>query len=103
MCAQDAENSIHTRKSEGRKFEMITMTFLATKTPDGLIHVQNYVGGMSGQHHVHTAEDFSEWVKNSKIRKTDLTIRDGPCYCGIKPNQVRECDGIVWTNGGIPE
>jgi len=74
------------------------MFHYATETPDGLIHVQNYVMGLSGQHHVHTKEGFRAWLKIAKVRKRDVSIRKGSCNCGLKPSEVREYDGRKWKS-----
>jgi hypothetical protein len=54
----------------------------------GNIHVQNSVGGMLGQHHVHTKADFTRWKR--KIDKTAIKPLKGTCDCGMSPGQVKE-------------
>jgi hypothetical protein len=73
------------------------MTFLATETSDGLIHVQNYVGYHEGQHHVHTKESFEKW-KNQGKTPTEVTVEKGECLCKLKAGDVREYDGQIWHN-----
>ncbi|MFA5152470.1 MAG: hypothetical protein WC554_07935 [Clostridia bacterium] len=73
------------------------MSFVAHKSTDGNIHVQNYVGAMSGQHHVHSPEGFEKWKRTIHLK--DLTMEDEhECFCGLKPGDVREYDGWVWKN-----
>jgi hypothetical protein len=74
----------------------IFMEFYATKTPDGLYHVQNFISGLSGQHHVHTKEGFESWAKD--IKPEYLHVEDGKCDCGMKPGDVTEYDGRKWHN-----
>ena len=74
------------------------MVFLVRKTPDGLLHVQNYVGAYRGQHHVHTESGYREWLKINNMRESDLEVREAKCDCGLQPSQVQEYDGKVWTS-----
>ncbi len=77
---------------------MLSMTFYATTTPDGNVHVQNAVMGLMGQHHVHTRAGFLKWKR--QVRKEDLRTEKSrsPCGCGLKPGQVREYDGKTWES-----
>ncbi len=55
---------------------MYSMSFTVTVTPDGLYHIQNGVAGLSGQHHVHSAESFKRWQKpGDDIRKAIAEAR----------------------------
>jgi len=74
----------------------IEMHFFATETPDGLIHVQNYVGAYRGQHHVHTRESFERWQRETGASVEE--IRKGECNCGLKAGDVKEYDGYKWHN-----
>jgi len=76
----------------------LTMRFYVTETPDGLIHVQNVIGPFLGQHHVHTKEGYEKWKRSGKIKKKNIIYQKGECNCGLKPSQVREYDGHVWTS-----
>ena len=73
---------------------MFTMTFYCTREADGTIHVQNAVGGMLGQHHVHMPEDFEAWRTGGRRKIEDAEIewlRDtSPCGCGLKPGEVKD-------------
>lgn len=71
-----------------------TMTFYVTRTDDGLVHVQNGLAGMLGQHHVHTPEDFEAWRHpGDDIRDLDGTT----CDCGLVAGQTRDHNGRVTT------
>jgi len=73
------------------------MHFYATKTPNGLYHVQNFVGGLRGQHHVHNEASFQKW--KAQIDPENLKITEGTCNCGLaESGQVREYDGREWSN-----
>lgn len=73
------------------------MHFYVTKTPNGLYHVQNYVMGMRGQHHIHDEESFKRWRKG--IDQKFIHVSNGSCDCGLtKSGQVREYDGREWFN-----
>jgi hypothetical protein len=72
------------------------MRFYATETPDGLIHVQNFVGPLRGQHHVHTKESFERWQRETG--SSVEVLKKGECYCGLKAGDVREHDGFTWHN-----
>lgn len=75
----------------------IEMHFYATRTPDGLIHVQNVIDGLLGQHHIHNEQSFERWRKD--VPDAILTIDEGACDCGLDtPGQIREYDGHVWFN-----
>jgi len=74
----------------------IEMHFYATETPDGLIHVQNFVTGLRGQHHVHDKESFERWKKG--IKREFLHYSKGTCDCGMKSGDVEEYDGQRWHN-----
>jgi len=71
----------------------ISMSFYATETPDGNVHVQNAVMGMLGQHHVHTQGSYARWKREPKVT---VKASKGTCDCGLKPGDVREYDGKVW-------
>lgn len=76
---------------------MIVMQFYVTKTKDGLFHVQNYVQGMKGQHHIHTEKSFDKWKKG--INAKYIYISEGICNCELtKSGDVREYDGQEWNN-----
>ena len=78
----------------------IRVSFWVRRTPEGTIHVQNYIGGLRGQHHVHTPESFERWRRNLGDEE-GVTIHEGegPCSCGLtEPGQVREYDGREWFN-----
>lgn len=77
------------------------MHHFAQKGRDGNIHVQNMVAGMFGQHHVHTKRGFGRWRK--EVGATVKWEGPGPCNCGLKPGQVREYDGHVWSNPQFKE
>jgi hypothetical protein len=71
------------------------------KDAQGNIHVQNTVGGMLGQHHVHTPKSFENWrlmTPASSLRELKYTQQ--PCTCGLKPGQVRDHRGNVTTMKG---
>ena len=72
---------------------MHTMRFYVSKSPDGLYHVQNAVGGYLGQHHVHTKASFESWSKDME----NIEMLDGPCDCGLTAGQVRDHNGNVRT------
>ena len=74
----------------------IEMHFYVTKTPDGLIHVQNFIRGLRGQHHIHNEDSFKRWKKD--IDPKYIHVSEGSCDCGLKLGQVREYDGHVWFN-----
>jgi len=74
------------------------MKFYVTITPDGLYHVQNYIGGYRGQHHVHSKHGFDNWVNIAEINKDDLVIAKGMCCCKLKAGDIREFDGYLWHN-----
>ena len=74
----------------------IRMQHIATRTPDGLIHVQNYVQGLMGQHHIHTEESFRRWNEHHEAK---VEVEDGKCDCGLeKAGMVRAHDGHVSFN-----
>lgn len=75
-----------------------SMQFYAVETPDGLIHVQNYVMGLRGQHHIHDKESFEKWSKG--IDKENLHVSKAEsCDCGLKDSgDVTEYDGKTWHN-----
>ena len=73
----------------------IKMTHHATFCPDGTVHVQNFVAWMSGQHHVHSKASYLRWKEETKSAAEEAK---GTCNCGLKPGQVREYDGRVWSN-----
>jgi len=69
------------------------LAFTATKTPDGNIHVQDMVGIMKGQHHVHSPEGFERWRKATLKDRPEMNVepKEGSC-CDLKPGYVRECN-----------
>jgi len=75
------------------------MHFYATETEDGLIHVQNYVMGMKGQHKVHTKKGFEKWLKIAKVDRKDVKMTKRTCDCGLKASEVKEYDGRTWKSG----
>jgi len=79
-------------KNTPLRFEM---HFFATETPDGLIHVQNYVGAYRGQHHVHNKESFEKWRRETRAK---VEVEKGTCDCGLKSGDVKEYDGHQWHN-----
>lgn len=71
------------------------MTFYAQHCPDGSIHIQNYIIGLGGQHHVHSGKSFESWKRDSDEINW---LPDGPCDCGLAVGDVREYDGKVRHN-----
>jgi len=72
------------------------MVFSVTRTDDGLVHVQNTVMGLRGQHHVHTAEEFGRWADGAPDRgigPVDLCdiqeLRAAACDCGLAAGEMR--------------
>ena len=64
-------------------------------TPDGLYHVQNMIGAMIGQHHVHTEKGYKEWKKD--IDKKYLHMEKAEfCACGLEPGYVKDHDSRIW-------
>jgi hypothetical protein len=53
-------------------------------TPDGLYHIQNIVGTMIGQHHVHSEQGYVKW-KEHIDKKYLLMERVESCPCGLEP------------------
>lgn len=74
------------------------MQYYARETPDGLIHVQNFVMGRNGQHHIHDKESFERWSK--QIEKENLhTEKVESCNCELKQSgDTEEYDGKRWHN-----
>ena len=74
------------------------MIHLVTETSDGLVHVDNYVMGRHGQHHVHTKEGYLKWKnqKGAQTKDEDITYSKGTCTCGLDAGDVKEHDGEVW-------
>jgi hypothetical protein len=66
-------------------------------TPDGLYHVQNMIGVMVGQHHIHTEKGYQEWKKAIDKKYIHEEIAEF-CPCGLEPGYVKEHDGRVWFN-----
>jgi hypothetical protein len=66
---------------------MLEMTFYVTREDDGTVHVQNTIGGLFGQHHVHTPEGFEEWRKPSDHIEEMQNTK--PCTCGLAPGEMR--------------
>lgn len=79
---------------------LLTMHFYVTKTPDGLYHVQNYVGIHKGQHHVHNEASYQKWkAQLSESELEHLHLSEGKCNCGLtESGQTREYDGHEWFN-----
>jgi hypothetical protein len=76
---------------------VFTMHHYASRTSDGLYHVQNMLGPYPGQHHVHTEKGYIQWSK--KVDKKYLHLEDAEsCPCGLKPGYVREHEGRVRLN-----
>lgn len=74
---------------------MFTMTHYVTRNSDGSVHVTNAVGGMIGQHHVHTEDDFRDWadgregvkpISPDAIKPLQATA---DCDCGLKPGEQK--------------
>lgn len=77
----------------------ITMSFYATKHPDGLWHVDNFIQGLHGQHHLHSDRSFEAWKKHVHKRDLHLTESDKPCSCCMtKSGDVKEYDDRQWHN-----
>ena len=75
----------------------ISMSFYVTKTSDGLLHVQNYVMGHKGQHHVHTEKGFKKWLNGlSEAERLSIHMNGSECQCGLGPGDVKEYDGRQW-------
>jgi hypothetical protein len=78
-------------------FPLDEMHHYVTVTPGGQYHVQNMVGSMIGQHHVHSEQGFRKWKR--KIDKKYIHLERGEfCVCGLGPGYVKEFDGRVWLN-----
>lgn len=56
------------------------MTHYVFRNGDNEVHVQNMVGGHSGQHHIHTAEEFRAWA--AEIPGRQLKEMKTECDCG---------------------
>ena len=67
-------------------------------TPDGLYHVQNMIGAMIGQHHVHTEKGYKEVEEGHRQEVHSLEEMAEFCACGLEPGYVKEHDGRVWFN-----
>ena len=65
-------------------FQAPRMTHYCQRNPDGLIHVTNMVGGMTGQHHVHGEAEFKKWSENISESAIDWESLKScePCDCG---------------------
>ena len=75
----------------------IEMHFYVTKTPDGRYHVQNFIRGLRGQHHLHNAESYKRWKK--AIDPECIHASKGTCNCELtRSGDVREYDGREWHN-----
>jgi len=82
--------------NEADTFPFVMRHYVAI-TPDGLYHVQNMIGAMVGQHHVHTEKGYKMW--NNGIDKKYLHLEKAEfCPCGLEPGYVKEFDGRVWFN-----
>ena len=73
-----------------------TMSFYVTRTDDGLVHVQNAVGGMLGQHHVHTPDDFERWLGGAPDKgigpvssEDSYDTGKTTCGCGLGAGEKR--------------
>lgn len=77
------------------------MVHYVTITQDGLYHIQNYIMGKAGQHHVHTKKGFQNWKKN--VNKEDIKISKGSCNCGLNIGYVKEYDGHIWHSKNFKE
>jgi hypothetical protein len=76
---------------------LAVMRHYVALTPDGLYHVQNMVGTMIGQHHVHSENGYKEW--KSKVDEKDIHLEESEfCPCGLEAGYVKEFDGRVWFN-----
>jgi hypothetical protein len=82
---------------------MADISFIVSKTTDGLIHVQNIVGGHDGQHHVHSEKGFEKWKKESVPKDITISIVPGACACGLTVGQVKEINGKIWLNANFEE
>jgi hypothetical protein len=71
------------------------MRHTAIRTDDGLIHIQNHVGTLTGQHHVHTTKSYERWLVNI-APVAHPTVTTGKCLCGLSVGDVREYDGKIW-------
>ncbi len=66
----------------------LTMVHYCTREADGTIHVTNMVGPHTGQHHVHTAEDFENWqskVRHNTMNEIKWITTSEKCDCGKSP------------------
>lgn len=76
---------------------MFEMHFYVIKTKDGLYHVQNYVMGLRGQHHIHNEKSFNKWKKD--IAEKFLHISEGSCNCELtKSGDVKDREGNISHN-----
>jgi hypothetical protein len=72
------------------------MEYTATRTPDGMIHIQNYVEGHIGQHHIHFPESFRKWCRETGLK---IEVNDGVCDCRLdESGDVEEYDHRRWHN-----
>ncbi|KKK66917.1 hypothetical protein LCGC14_2959270 [marine sediment metagenome] len=62
---------------------MATMKHYVFRNKDGSVHVQNAVGGMFGQHHIHDEVSFGRW--RVQIADRSLEMMEGDCDCCGKP------------------
>lgn len=76
----------------------IRMQYFVSESEDGMLHVQNILMGMNGQHHVHTKDEYEKWKKNGKIESRDITMANKryKCNCGLKPGEVKDHEGRVY-------
>jgi hypothetical protein len=72
------------------------MKFYVYRNEDGTIHVQNVLMGHFGQHHVHNEDGFNKWKEG--VLASAIEVMEGCCNCDLKPSQVRNHTGKVWTN-----
>jgi hypothetical protein len=76
---------------------MFTMTFYMQTNPDGSIHIQNAVGSMFGQHHVHDEVGLAKWKEGAPekgigpVNPNDIVwLTDvSPCDCGLAIGEMR--------------
>jgi len=70
-------------RNQGKKVEDIPsspeMYHYVALTPDGLYHVQNIVGTMIGQHHVHSEQGYVKWRKNFDMNHLLMERADSGC------------------------
>jgi hypothetical protein len=86
------------KKTQNEAIAFISvMRHYVALTPDGWYHVQNVVGTMPGQHHVHSEQGYIKWKKNIDKKYIHEEIAEF-CPCGLEPGYVKEHDGRAWFN-----